>query len=112
MVALPWQPTFGLRRWLLPARCRADSDPSACIHAKLAPAIATAVVPQEFQEQFGDATSAPASRYQLLSDCLRRRVSAVADTELGLHFLQVTADRLLADTEQFGDVVGRPPQRR
>ena len=35
--------------------------------------------------------------YQLLSDRLRHRVSPVVNTELSLHLLEVTADRLFTD---------------
>jgi hypothetical protein len=37
------------------------------------------------------------SGYQLLSDRLRHRVSPVVNTELSLHLLEVTADRLFTD---------------
>jgi hypothetical protein len=49
------------------------------------------------------------------ADCLRCRVSPVANAELPLHFLLVTAHSLLAKTEHLGDLLSlllRPARRR
>ena len=48
---------------------------------------------------------------QLLSQSLCNRVSPVANAELALDFLEMTAHGLLAETEHLGNLLGSPSHR-